>query len=104
MALRVLGPFKVIKETKCIKGIKDIEGTKCNKVIKGTAGTKGTTGTKCLPYICESNFHQPSLQWWVMTIWNNFFYQIDALLKGYKLTRKDIWFVHYCYDSWYNFD
>ena len=28
------------------------------------------------------------------------FYQIDALLKSYTLTRKGIWCVHYCDDSW----
>ena len=36
----------------------------------------------------------------IMTKWKIIIYQIDALLKGYILTRKGIWFVHYCYDSW----
>ena len=36
----------------------------------------------------------------IMTKWKKLFDQINALLKGYILTRKGIWFVHYCYHSW----
>ena len=40
----------------------------------------------------------------MMYKWKKFFNQIDALLKGYILKRKGIWFVNYCCNSWQNFD